>query len=100
MSRGRKNFWREAKKPIKVLAPMAGYTDSAFRLLCKDFGADVVVTELVSADAIAYGKFSVVSSQLSVKVTGTKTNATAELLSFYEEERPLVVQLFGKYPEK
>ena len=102
----KKNFWQKLKRPIKVLAPMAGYTDSAFRLMCKKFGADVVVSELISADAIAFGKLSVIptsprlrgagSNQLSVKVTGKKNNSTADLLSFYEAERPFVVQLFGK----
>jgi len=94
----KKNFWQKLKKPIKVLAPMAGYTDSAFRLMCKKFGADVVISELISADAIAYGKLSVVNSQSSVKVTAKKNNSTADLLSFYEAERPFVVQLFGKNP--
>lgn len=78
---------------------MAGYTDSAFRLICKKFGADVVISELISADAVAYGKFLVVSSQLSVKVTSNRAHSTAELLSFYEAERPFVIQLFGKNPE-
>lgn len=100
MSIPEKNFWLNIERPIKVLAPMAGYTDSAFRLLCRGFGADVVFTELVSADAIAYGKFQVSNSEFLVKVTGKKNNSTAELLSFYEAERPLVTQLFGKYSEK
>jgi len=52
-----KNIWtKKNDKPLLVLAPMAGYTDAAFRLLCREFGADIVVTELISADAIAYGK--------------------------------------------
>lgn len=100
MNSKKKNFWAKLPRPIKVLAPMAGYTDSAFRLLCKEFGADVVITELVSADAIAYAKLSVVSYQLSVKVTSNKHNSTADLLSFYKKERPIVVQLFGKHPEQ
>ena len=102
------NFWQKEKKPIKVLAPMAGYTDSAFRLLCRQMGADVVMSELVSADAIAYGKFEVKKEILRVgkrelifnRVVGSKNHSTAELLSFFEEERPFVVQLFGKFPEK
>lgn len=101
------NFWRDLKRPIKVLAPMAGYTDAAFRLLCREFGADVVVTELISADAIAYCKSKVKSEKLKAgdtelvfnRVVG-KNQPTCDLLSFFEAERPLVVQLFGKYPEK
>lgn len=93
------NFWRKLERPIKVLAPMAGYTDSAFRLLCAEMGADVVVTELISADAIAYGKFKVEKTGARTIVSSTN-HSTAEMLSFYEAERPLVIQLFGKFPEK
>lgn len=100
MSFKKSNFWIDLKRPIKVLAPMAGYTDSAFRLLCREFGADVVMTELISADAIAYGKFRIKNQESRIMVESSKHNATAELLSFFEAERPIVVQLFGKYPEK
>ncbi len=87
---------------------MAGYTDSAFRLLCREFGADLVMTELVSADAIAYGKFGVEKNRFQIdgkeltynQITSSKNHPTAEILSFFDEERPLVVQLFGKHPEK
>ena len=95
-----KKFWKHIDRSMKVLAPMAGYTDSAFRLLCKEFGADVVITELVSADAVAHGKFRVEESGTKIKVVASKNNNTAELLSFDRRERPIVVQLFGKYPEK
>ena len=103
---------------------MAGYTDSAFRMLCKDFGADVVVTELISADAIAFGKFKIFQNkkqdtryktqtirqladniqyskfkQNRTLVISDKNKSTAELLSFFEAERPVVIQLFGKNPE-
>lgn len=102
------NFWNDLERPIKVLAPMAGYTDSAFRLLAREFGADVVMTELVSADAIAYAKLKVERQKTKAesrelifnRVVATKNQPTADLLSFFEAERPLVVQLFGKYPEK
>lgn len=108
-----KNFWHEIKRPIKVLAPMAGYTDAAFRLLCHEFGADVTMSELISADAIAYAKlkvekqeFRLQNSELSkgnskltyYRVVG-KNQSTGDLLSFFEEERPFVVQLFGKNPD-
>ena len=36
------------------LAPMAGVTDLPFRLICKEFGADVVVSEMISAKGIEY----------------------------------------------
>lgn len=96
----KKNIWKKEGKFLKVLAPMAGYTDSAFRLLCREMGADLVVTELISADAIAYNKYKVKSTKLKVIVESNTKNNSAELLSYYKAERPLVVQLFGKYPEK
>jgi nifR3 family TIM-barrel protein len=61
---------------------MAGVTNTTFRQLCKEFGADVVVTEFVSAEGIF------------------RRNArTLEYLDFDECERPLGVQLFGAEPE-
>jgi tRNA-dihydrouridine synthase B len=92
-----------------MAAPMAGYTDAAFRLLCRGFGADVVITELISADAVAYAKAKFKNQNLKFKnnnkllhfnrLAGNKNRSTAELLSFFEEERPIVIQLFGKNPE-
>lgn len=90
-----------------MLAPMAGYTDAAFRMICKEQGAGVVMSELISADAIAHGKFEIRSTKIETnskifnfkKVTSRKNHNTAELLSFFEEERPFVVQLFGKNPD-
>jgi nifR3 family TIM-barrel protein len=60
---------------------MAGVTDSIFRGLCKERGADVVVTEFVSAEGIF-----------------RKNERTLEYLEFTEGERPLGVQLFGGDP--
>ena len=37
-----------------TLAPLAGYSDVAFRRLCKDFGADLTVTEMVSVAGLNY----------------------------------------------
>lgn len=66
------------------LAPMAGVTDSIFRQLCKEHGADVLTTEFVSADGILH-----------------RNERTAEFIAFDPEvERPLGVQLFGGNPEK
>jgi len=64
------------------LAPMAGVTDTIFRKLCKEQGADVVVTEFVSAEGIF-----------------RRNQRTIEYLDFEEAERPLGVQLFGAEPE-
>jgi tRNA-dihydrouridine synthase B len=73
--------WFHNRFPLFV-APMAGVTDSLFRGYCKEFGADVVVTEFVAAEGIF------------------RRNArTLEYLEFAESERPLGVQLFGADPE-
>ena len=60
------------------LAPMAGYTDSAFRILCSQKGAALVYTEFVSADGII-----------------RKSKKTLDYLNFNEIERPIVMQIFG-----
>lgn len=65
-----------------ILAPMAGVTDLPFRLLCREQGCGMVVTEMVSAKAILY-----------------KNKNTKELLTVRPEERPAAVQLFGSDPE-
>ncbi len=65
-----------------VLAPMAGVTDLPFRLLCKEQGCGLVVTEMVSAKAIYYDNKN-----------------TAPLMEISEKERPASLQLFGSEPE-
>lgn len=77
------NFWNNLNKPILALAPMEGVTDSPFRATAKEFGADVVYTEFLSADAIAYGAPKVLAK-----------------MAFAEMERPIVCQIFGRDPEK
>jgi len=77
-----KNFWNNLTKPILTLAPMAGVTDSAFRLICRKQGADVVYSEMISADGLHFN--------------GKKTLA---MLAHDKKEHPLVIQLFGKRPE-
>jgi tRNA-dihydrouridine synthase B len=73
--------WFQNRFPL-YLAPMAGVTDTVFRKLCKEQGADVVVTEFVSAEGIF------------------RRNArTLEYLEFDECERPVGIQLFGGDPE-
>jgi tRNA-dihydrouridine synthase B len=79
------NFWQKLSKkgPILALAPMAGITDSAYRLVCKQNGADVVYSEMTSIDALAYN-----------------SKKTFEMLKYDKKEKPVVLQLFGKRPEK
>jgi len=64
------------------LAPMAGVTDVAFRLLCRKYGAGLAFTEMVSANALARGN-----------------KATLNLIDVVEEEKPRVIQLFGQNTE-
>ena len=66
------------KYPV-LLAPMEDVTDPAFRLMCKRFGADMVYTEFVSADALI-----------------RSVNKTAQKLNISDEERPVVIQIYGK----
>lgn len=64
-----------------ILAPMAGYTDYAFRSLCSKLGAGLCVTEMVSAKGLAYNN------------ENTKT-----LLKIGSEEKLTSAQLFGREP--
>ena len=66
------------EQPI-VLAPMEDVTDPAFRLMCKRFGADMVYTEFVSADALI-----------------RSVNKTMAKLNIDEQERPVAIQIYGK----
>ncbi|MBA2742852.1 MAG: tRNA dihydrouridine synthase DusB [Chthoniobacterales bacterium] len=74
--------WFGAGKFPLYLAPMAGVSDKIFRQLCKERGADVLVTEFVSAEGIF-----------------RRNERTREYLDFDECERPLGVQLFGGHAQ-
>jgi tRNA-dihydrouridine synthase B len=73
-------FFRPGHTPL-FLAPQAGVSESPFRRLCRDFGADVVETEFVSADGLV-----------------RQNTRTLEYLRFDEVERPIGVQIFGSDP--
>src|ERR687890_329215 len=64
------------------LAPMAGVSESPFRRLCRQHGADVVVTEFLSAEGIR-----------------RENEATISKLRFGNDERPIGVQIFGADPQ-
>lgn len=64
------------------LAPMAGVSESPFRRLCRRFGADVVITEFLSAEGIR-----------------RENEATISKLRFSADERPIGVQIFGADPQ-
>ncbi len=66
------------ENPI-VLAPMEDVTDPAFRMLCKEFGADMVYTEFVSSDAL-------------IRSIGS----TVRKLNISDAERPVAIQIYGR----
>ena len=66
------------ERPL-LLAPMEDVTDIAFRLMCKRFGADMVYTEFVSADALI-----------------RNVSKTQQKLNVSDEERPVAIQIYGK----
>ena len=65
-----------------VLAPMAGITDLPFRILCKEQGAGLLYTEMVSAKAISY-----------------RNRNTIPLMEISPKEHPVALQIFGSEPE-
>ena len=69
------------KTPKLFLAPMAGIADSAFRQICKRYGADVTVSEMISAKAVCF-----------------QDKKTFQLARSLPEEHPLLLQIFGSEP--
>lgn len=65
-----------------LLAPMEDVTDPSFRVLCKQYGADLVYTEFVSSDALV-----------------RQVNKTMRKLEIFEKERPVAIQIYGKEVE-
>lgn len=78
-----KSFWQTLPKPIIGLAPMDGYSDSAFRRVCKAVNPAIVTyTEFTSADGLHFG-----AERLRRK------------LAFHPDEQPVIAQIFGKNEE-
>lgn len=73
--------WFQPDRFPLYLAPMAGVTDVVFRQLCKELGADVMVTEFVSSEGII-----------------RRDDRTRKYTEFTDEQRPVGVQLFGANP--
>ena len=67
--------------PPVVLAPMAGVTNTAFRRLCRTYGAGLYVSEMVTARALVEGN-----------------ERTMRMVHFHDDERPRSVQLYGVNP--
>ncbi len=91
------------KYPI-LLAPMEDVTDPAFRLLCKEFGADMVYTEFVSSDALirSVGKsmqklnISDTERPVAIQIYGKETDAMVEAAKIVEQANPDILDLnFG-----
>ncbi|MBQ8357921.1 MAG: tRNA dihydrouridine synthase DusB [Clostridia bacterium] len=72
-----------------MLAPMAGVSDTSFRILCRRAGAEYTVSEMVSAKALCFEQ----KSRPSVPAR------TAPLAAITAEEAPMAVQLFGSEPD-
>jgi nifR3 family TIM-barrel protein len=70
-----------ARRVPLFLAPMAGVSEPPFRLLCRGFGADVVVSEFLSSEGLRRGRRSVHDGAF-----------------FTEAERPIGIQLYGAEP--
>lgn len=66
------------KKPLICLAPLAGYTNVAYRTFMKKFGCDLVVSEMISDFALYY-----------------HNEETFKMLKTTEEEKPVAIQIFG-----
>lgn len=64
------------------LAPLAGITDASFRRICKEQGAGLVYSEMVSGKGLYY-----------------KDKSTERLLRVYEDEKPIAFQIFGSEPK-
>jgi nifR3 family TIM-barrel protein len=64
------------------LAPMEGVTDGPFRRICKEYGADVVITEFISSDALS-----------------REVEKSIRKMDFREDERPFGIQIFGSNEE-
>ena len=75
-----------------MLAPMAGATDYAFRKVCRNFGAEYLVSEMVCAKALCY-------EQKIKKSVASSPSKTAPLAAILDDELPMAIQIFGSEPE-
>ena len=73
-----KFYWSKLKKPVFCLAPMAEITTLPFRSICKQMGADIVFTPMISSDAVIHN-----------------LTHTLKLAQFKNFEQPIIIQIFG-----
>ena len=76
------NIGKTELKSGLILAPMAGFSDRAMRLVCRKYGAEYTVTEMVSAKAVTFGD-----------------KKTSQIARIGEDEGPVALQLFGSEPD-
>lgn len=74
--------WKNLKRPIIGLSPMADMTDSPYCRVVKSLSSPIIFREMVSADALVHGNAK-----------------TLKMLDVHDDERPLVQQIFGRDPE-
>ena len=65
-----------------ILAPLAGYTDLPFRILCREYGAGLCVSEMISCHGLVY-----------------RQKKTIEMVESCKDDRPVSFQLFGADPD-
>lgn len=70
--------WKKIKKPVFVLAPMANITTMPFSSICKEMGADIVYSPMISSNAVIYN-----------------TEKTLKIAEFLPKEQPVIIQIFG-----
>ncbi|MFH0873671.1 MAG: tRNA-dihydrouridine synthase [Candidatus Komeilibacteria bacterium] len=76
------DFWNTLPRPILALAPMVGITDSAYRRLAKHWGADVVYSEMIAAEALV-----------------RHVPKAFKMMEFVAAEQPVVIQIMGNNPK-
>lgn len=100
--KNKKDFWQKLKKtgrPILALAPMAGFSDSAFRQICKKNGADVLYSEMASTAALYYLEKNP-RKKLLAPGERLESEKTLDILRFdRQKEKYFVAQIFGSKPE-
>jgi len=77
-----KFYWKNIKKPVFILGPMADISTLPLMKMCKYFGADLIFTPMVSSDAVVH------NNQKAFKI-----------IEFTKKERPVIVQVFGYNPD-
>src|SRR3989344_5139419 len=75
------NFWNHLPRPILAMAPMVNITDSSYRQLVKNWGADVVYSEMIAAEALI-----------------RQVPKAWKQMAFKKFEQPVVIQLMCNKP--